>query len=78
MSFCITDSSGSPVPNDQTTLSFTDQSGTQLGQASVTTDSGGCFSGNVNTNPPLTAVPAQVTLTSSSGSTTQSPVRAGP
>jgi parallel beta-helix repeat protein len=78
MSFCITDSSGSPVPNDQTTLSFSDQGGTQLGQASITTDSSGCFSGNVNTNPPLTAAPTQVTLTSSSGSSIQSPVRAGP
>jgi parallel beta-helix repeat protein len=78
MSFCISDAQGNPVPNDQTTLSFTDSNGNQLGQANVTTDSSGCFSGNVNASPPLTSVPAQVTLTSSNGTTIQSPVRASP
>jgi parallel beta-helix repeat protein len=78
MSFCISDAQGNPVLNDTTTLSFTDSNGSQLGQTSVTTDSSGCFSGNVNTTPPLTSSPTQVTLTSSSGTTIQSPVRASP
>jgi Right handed beta helix region len=78
MSFCISDAQGNAVPNDTTTLSFTDSNGSQLGQASVTTDASGCFSGNVNTTPPVTSIPAQVTLTSSGGTTIQSPVRAAP
>jgi parallel beta-helix repeat protein len=78
LTLCVTNAAGQPVPSDALTVAFFDGAGAAQGSTQATTDTSGCFSGDVQANGPgANVLPATVAISDASGGTSSLSVLLG-